>query len=86
MTVLTNLSLNSSTAGENKDGKEKNGAKLTTSETQRNIGSVTFFLDPKQFEENFKNKSHSTAEMWLPIRDITVAPNVKLSVSLFKVN
>jgi hypothetical protein len=62
--------------------KNKNPSKLTASETQRNIGSVTFFLDAKLFEENLKAKTFSTAEMWLPIRDITIAPNAKLSVSL----
>ncbi|CRK98403.1 CLUMA_CG011762, isoform A [Clunio marinus] len=61
--------------------KNKNHSKLTQSETQRNIGSVTFFLDAKLFEENSRNKSYSTTEMWMPIRDITVAPNAKLSVN-----
>lgn len=59
----------------------KNISKLTASEMQRNIGAVTFFLDPKTFEENQKSRSYSTNEMWLPIKDITVAPNAKLSAS-----
>lgn len=59
----------------------KNASRLTASETQRNIGSVTFFLDAKQFEENSRTKSFSTTELWLPIRDITITPNAKLSVS-----
>lgn len=63
--------------------KNKNVSKLTASETQRNIGSVTFFLDGKAFEENIRGKFFSTTEMWLPIRDITVAPNAKLSVSRY---
>lgn len=61
--------------------KNKNVSRLTASETQRNIGSVTFFLDAKSFEENVRTKSFSTNEMWLSIRDITVTPNAKLSVS-----
>lgn len=64
-----------------KNDNNKNVSRLTASETQRNIGSVTFFLDAKQFEENLRTKSFSTTEMWLPIRDITVAPNARLSVS-----
>lgn len=61
--------------------KSKNPSRLTASETQRNIGSVTFFLDAKSFEENPRAKAFSTPDLWLPIRDITVAPNAKLSVS-----
>lgn len=83
MNVLTtNLNLTSSPATVDAADKNKNVSKLTASETQRNIGSVTFFLDPKAFEENVKSRTFMTNEMWLPIRDITVAPNTKLSVSL----
>jgi hypothetical protein len=39
-------------------------------------------LDPKHFEENVKSKMFTTNEMWLPIRDITIAPNARLSVSM----
>lgn len=77
--ILSNLNINPSK--ESTVDKNKNVSKLTASETQRNIGSVTFFLDGKVFEENLRSKNFSTTEMWLPIRDITVAPNVKLSVS-----
>lgn len=48
--------------------------KLTTSETRRNIGSMTCFLDPKMFEENLRSKTFVTDEFWLPIKDITVTP------------
>jgi hypothetical protein len=76
--ILSSLSIN---PPKESIDKNKNVSKLTASETQRNIGSVTFFLDAKCFEENARTKSFSTAEMWMPIRDITVAPNAKLSVS-----
>lgn len=76
--ILTSLNIN---PPKEPTDKNKNVSKLTASETQRNIGSVTFFLDAKFFEENPRTKSFSTAEMWQPIRDITVAPNAKLSVS-----
>lgn len=58
--------------------------KLPTSETQRNIGSVTWFLDPKLFEEVPGRRIYSTQEMWLPIKDITVTPtkDTKMNVSL----
>lgn len=65
--------------------KSKNPSKMTASETQRNIGSVTFFLDAKSFEENPRTKAFSTPDMWLPIRDITIAPNAKLSVSVHRI-
>jgi hypothetical protein len=61
--------------------KSKKTSKLGVSETQRNIGSVTFFLDPKKFEENVRTKTFSTTEIWLPIKDITITPNARLSVS-----
>lgn len=80
--ILSTLSINPP-----KDLTDRNKivSKMTMSETQRNIGSVTFFLDAKLFEENLRTKSFSTNEMWLPIRDITVAPNAKLSVSYIRV-
>ena len=77
---ILNTSLNLTSA--KNSSENKNASKLTTSETQRNIGSVTFFLDPKVFEENAKSRSFFTNEMWLPIKDITVPSNAKLSVSL----
>lgn len=81
--LTTNLNLASTTTSSELADKNKNAtAKLTVSETQRNIGSVTFFLDPKAFKENVKSRTYATNEMWLPIRDISVAPNAKLSVSL----
>lgn len=80
MTALSNLTFNATTT-ESLDKNKNRERKLTVSESQRNIGAVTFFLDPKHFEENLKSKTFTTNEMWLPIRDITVAPNAKLSVS-----
>lgn len=75
--ILSSLSLNLP-----KESTDKNKvSRLTASETQRNIGSVTFFLDAKAFEENVRTKSFESTEMWLAIRDITIAPNAKLSVS-----
>jgi hypothetical protein len=55
---------------------------LTRSESQRNLGSVTYFLDPKIFEENVRTKTFSTDEFWLPIKDITVTSEKKASVSI----
>jgi hypothetical protein len=72
------------TASKDTFDKNKNVSKLTASETQRNIGSVTFFLDPRQFEESAKGRTFATTEMYLPIRDITITPNAKLSVSEWK--
>lgn len=80
MSALSNLTLNGAST-ESSDKNKNRERKLTVSESQRNIGAVTFFLDPKHFEENVKSKTFTTNEMWLPIRDITIAPNAKLSVS-----
>ncbi|KAL1404599.1 hypothetical protein pipiens_001714 [Culex pipiens pipiens] len=52
--------------------QKQNLKKLTTSESQRNLGSVTYFLDPKAFKEVCKGRLFQTEEMWLPIKDITV--------------
>lgn len=52
--------------------QKQNLKKLTTSESQRNLGSVTYFLDPKAFKELCKGRLFQTEEMWLPIKDITV--------------
>uniref|UniRef100_A0A1B0CZH5 Uncharacterized protein n=1 Tax=Phlebotomus papatasi TaxID=29031 RepID=A0A1B0CZH5_PHLPP len=48
--------------------------KLTKSESRRNIGSVTCFLDPKIFTENTRTGVFQSDEFWLPIKDITVTP------------
>ncbi|KAH8296325.1 hypothetical protein KR054_004738 [Drosophila jambulina] len=44
---------------------------LTISESRRNIGSVTCYLEPKLFERNSRTGCYSTEELWLPIKDIT---------------
>lgn len=54
---------------------------LTTSETRRNIGSVTCFLDPKMFEENIRSSNFATEEVWMPIKDITVTPSSSSTIS-----
>ncbi|GAB0093217.1 uncharacterized protein DMENIID0001_082930 [Sergentomyia squamirostris] len=57
--------------------------KLTKSESRRNIGSVTCFLDPKIFTENPRTGIYQSDEFWLPIRDITVTPtNSTISQSI----
>lgn len=56
--------------------------KLTTSETRRNIGSVTCFLDPKLFDENLRTGNFGTDEIWLPIKDITVTPSASANMSV----
>ncbi|KAJ6625245.1 hypothetical protein Bhyg_16462, partial [Pseudolycoriella hygida] len=55
--------------------------KLTTSETRRNIGSVTYFLDHKVFEENRRNGIFETDEFWLPIKDISVSSTTQSSLA-----
>ncbi|XP_016978089.1 uncharacterized protein LOC108043792 isoform X2 [Drosophila rhopaloa] len=44
---------------------------LTISESRRNIGSVTCYLESKLFERNSRTGCYSTEELWLPIKDIT---------------
>ncbi|XP_017128685.1 uncharacterized protein LOC108146943 isoform X1 [Drosophila elegans] len=44
---------------------------LTISESRRNIGSVTCYLESKLFEHNSRTGNYSTEELWLPIKDIT---------------
>lgn len=56
--------------------------KLTTSETRRNIGSVTCFLDPKLFDQNHRTGNFGTDEIWLPIKDITVTPTASSTMSV----
>lgn len=84
MSVISNLTFNGTSTSSSSDKNKNQTKKLTTSESQRNIGVVTYFLSPKDFEENIRSKSFSTEEMWLPIRDITVAANAKLSVRFKK--
>ncbi|XP_049547109.1 uncharacterized protein LOC125958047 isoform X1 [Anopheles darlingi] len=58
----------------NNDPKQT-AKKLTTSESQRNLGSVTYFLEPKCFNAGGtrnRQQIYSTEELWLPIKDITV--------------
>lgn len=84
MNVLSNLASFNGNGAPTSDKNKNQTKKLTTSESQRNIGVVTYFLSPKDFEENVRSKTFSTEEMWLPIRDITVASNAKLSVRMKK--
>ncbi|XP_030570035.1 uncharacterized protein LOC115769380 [Drosophila novamexicana] len=44
---------------------------LTISESRRNIGSVTCYLEPKLFKRNARTGCYATEELWLPIKDIT---------------
>ncbi|KAH8369802.1 hypothetical protein KR093_000994 [Drosophila rubida] len=44
---------------------------LTISESRRNIGSVTCYLEPKLFKRNSRSGSYTSEELWLPIKDIT---------------
>lgn len=62
--------------------QKKDIISLTTTEMRRNIGSVTYFLDPKLFEENPKTRTYNTRELWLPIKDITVTATSAASVSV----
>ncbi|XP_035791237.1 uncharacterized protein LOC118466270 isoform X2 [Anopheles albimanus] len=59
----------------NSSVEPKTAKKLTTSESQRNLGSVTYFLEPKCFQAagtRNRQQIYSTEELWLPIKDITV--------------
>lgn len=64
--------------------QKQNLKKLTTSESQRNIGSVTYFLEPKAFKEMCKGRLFTTEEMWLPIKDITVTQPAETRVTVFQ--
>lgn len=68
---------------ETDDKKEKSIFGLTKSESRRNVGSVTFFLDPKIFEENNKTGHFCTEEIWQPFKDIStsIKSNVTSAVS-----
>ncbi|EDV96094.1 uncharacterized protein LOC6557355 [Drosophila grimshawi] len=65
--------------GEAQNGKRKKSTDnprdamppLTISESRRNIGSVTCYLETKIFKRNSRTGSYSTEELWLPIKDIT---------------
>lgn len=43
----------------------------STGESNRNIGSVTWVLDPKLFTENPKTGNWITEELWLPIKEFS---------------
>lgn len=45
---------------------------LTTSESQRNIGSVTWAVEPKMFIEEAKADHYITDEMWKSIKELTI--------------
>ncbi|XP_061496875.1 uncharacterized protein LOC1276792 [Anopheles gambiae] len=68
--------------------QKQNLKRLTTSESQRNIGSVTYFLDPKCFVGGEKTGSRkhpldfATEELWLPIKDITVTPSAESRITV----
>lgn len=72
----------SGTASSTGTDDDKDIMKLTTSETRRNIGSVTCFLDPKIFTENLRTLNYTTEEIWMPIKDITVTPSQSSTVSV----
>ncbi|KAH8301113.1 hypothetical protein KR018_001857 [Drosophila ironensis] len=62
--------------GQDKAKKKSESARdamppLTISESRRNIGSVTCYLEPKLFQRNSRSGCYSTEELWLPIKDIT---------------
>ncbi|KAH8339175.1 hypothetical protein KR074_006474 [Drosophila pseudoananassae] len=62
--------------GQDKSKKKTESARdamppLTISESRRNIGSVTCYLEPKLFQRNSRTGSYATEELWLPIKDIT---------------
>lgn len=54
---------------------------LTPSESNRNIGSVTWFLDPKVFIED-RSGNFVTDEMWLPIKELAVRHVAESKVSV----
>ncbi|XP_052894071.1 uncharacterized protein LOC128301561 [Anopheles moucheti] len=67
--------------------QKQNLKRLTTSESQRNIGSVTYFLDPKSFNAGETgSRKHSfvfsTEELWLPIKDITITPSAESRITV----
>jgi len=51
---------------------------LTNSESNRNLGSVTYFLDPKIFTKD-KNGNYMVDETWVPIKELGVDPKRELS-------
>ncbi|XP_055625402.1 uncharacterized protein LOC129768053 [Toxorhynchites rutilus septentrionalis] len=64
--------------------QKHNLKKLTTSESQRNIGSVTYFLEPKAFNEMCRGRLFTTEEMWLPIKDITMTQPAETRMQIFQ--
>ncbi|XP_022225291.2 uncharacterized protein LOC111076022 isoform X2 [Drosophila obscura] len=54
---------------------------LTISESRRNIGSVTCYLEPKLFKRNARTGCYSSEELWLPIKDITTTVSKTSSTS-----
>ncbi|XP_050074496.1 uncharacterized protein LOC126562116 [Anopheles maculipalpis] len=68
--------------------QKQNLKRLTTSESQRNIGSVTYFLDPKCFINAAETGSRkhpnvfTTEELWLPIKDITITPTAESRITV----
>lgn len=55
---------------------------LTPSESERNLGSVTWFIDPKAFIECAKTGHYSTEEMWLPVKELAVRHSAESRVSV----
>jgi len=48
---------------------------MTKTESRRNIGSVTCYLEPKIFKKSSKNNyQYLTEELWYPIKDLTISP------------
>uniref|UniRef100_U5EPC7 C2 domain-containing protein n=1 Tax=Corethrella appendiculata TaxID=1370023 RepID=U5EPC7_9DIPT len=58
---------------EAKEKEDESTKRLTRSESQRNIGSVNCFLDPKMFTD-IRNSVYSTEELWMPIKDMAISP------------
>lgn len=80
--LLKNKTEANGTKKEN-DKKEEDSSviTLTKSESRRNIGSVTCFLDPKIFKENVRTGQFSTEELWLPIKDISVTTSKTTNIN-----
>lgn len=68
----TNVKKEIENKGHEKIQEIENGNHLTRSETRRNLGSVTCYLEPKLFKKNPKNERYETEEIWLPIKDLTI--------------
>lgn len=70
---------------ETDDNEDKSIFNLTKSESRRNIGSVTCFLDPKLFTQNPRTGHYCTDELWLPVKDITVSQPLASKVRLIEI-